>query len=201
MIPVEITKPVEEKVETIDYEKFVGSHSPFAPLILIIEDDLETAKVIERHLKDKEFKLLISQTGKDGVLNAKKYHPDLILLDIFLPDKSGWEVLRELKSDVLTKSIPVVICSIQKEINRAFSLGAIEYLEKPVSVQKLQSLINTIKEKFAIKDKIVAIDDDVSVLQKIEKILSKSGYEVECFDDPELALRKLKEKISSFNNT
>lgn len=196
VIPVEITKPVEEKVETIDYEKFVGSHSPFAPLILIIEDDLETAKVIERHLKDKEFKLLISQTGKDGVLNAKKYHPDLILLDIFLPDKSGWEVLRELKSDVLTKSIPVVICSIQKEINRAFSLGAIEYLEKPVSVQKLQSLINTIKEKFAIKDKIVAIDDDVSVLQKIEKILSKSGYEVECFDDPELALRKLKEKKS-----
>lgn len=194
VIPVEVVGVSEVKKEFVATEKIIGSSSPYAPLILIIEDDLETAKIIERHLKDREYKLLISQTAKDGFLNAKKYHPDLILLDIFLPDKSGWEVLKELKSDVLTKSIPVVICSIQKEIKKAFSLGAIDYLEKPVSVQKLQNLINSLKDKFSIKDKIVVIDDDINVLQRIEKILVKNGFEVECFDSPELALQKIKEK-------
>lgn len=197
IIPVEVVPTPETKKEQPISEQILGSTSPYAPLILIIEDDLETAKIIERHLKDREFKLLISQTAKDGFLNAKRYHPDLILLDIFLPDKSGWEVLKELKSDVLTKSIPVVICSIQKEINKAFSLGAIDYLEKPVSVQKLQNLIQNLKDKFSIKDKIIVVDDDVNVLQRIEKILVKNGFDVECFDDPELALKKLKEKKSA----
>lgn len=196
VIPVEIVKTIEKVAEKFEFEKLTGSTSPFAPLILIIEDDLEIAKLIERHLKHKEFKLLISQTAKDGFLNAKKYHPDLILLDIFLPDKSGWEVLRELKTDVLTKSIPVVICSVLKEVDKAFSLGAIDYLEKPVSIQKLQNVIKSIKEKFSITNRIVVVDDDVKVLQNVERILVKTGYDVECFDDPELALKKVKEKKS-----
>lgn len=194
VIPVEVVGVTKIQEEAAVTEKIIGSTSPYAPLILIIEDDLEIAKLIERHLKNEEYKLLISQTAKDGFLNAKKYHPDLILLDIFLPDKSGWEILRELKSDVLTKSIPVVICSIQKEIDKVFSLGAVDYLEKPVSVQKLQNLINSLKEKFSIKDKIIVVDDDINVLQRVEKILVKNGFEVESFDDSELALKKIKER-------
>ncbi len=193
IIPVEITKRVEAGVEEIEKGKIIGSKSEFAPLILIIEDDLSTARQIERHLKDKDFKLIISQTARDGFLNAKKYHPDLILLDIFLPDKSGWEVLKELKSDVVTKAIPVVICSIQPEVNKAFSLGAIEYFEKPINVQKLQKLIKSLESKFSISDKIVVVDDDVNVLQRIDHVLTKNGYQVMCFDDPEIALKKLKE--------
>ncbi len=193
VIPFEVVKTIEETKEFEELERTAELKSPYIPLILIIEDDLETAKIIERHLKAKEYRFLISQTGKDGVENAKRYQPDLILLDIFLPDKSGWEVLKELKSDVLTKSIPVVICSIQKEINKAFSLGAVEYLEKPVNVQKLQNLIKNIKEKFSIKDKIIVVDDDVKVLQRIEQILIKNGFEARCFDNPELALKKIKE--------
>ncbi|MCR4417347.1 MAG: response regulator [Ignavibacteria bacterium] len=194
VIPVEVVQVEKIEKAKVETEKFLGSTSPYAPLILIIEDNLETARIIERHLKEKEFKLLISQTAKDGISNAKKYHPDLILLDIFLPDKSGWEVLRELKSDVVTKSIPVVICSIQKEINKAFSLGAIDYLEKPINVKQLQSLLIGIKEKFPIGNKIFVVDDDHNTLRRLDQILSKNGYEAECFDDPELALKKLKEK-------
>ncbi len=194
VIPVEVVQLEKVEKVKVETEKFIGSVSPFAPLILIIEDDLETARIIERHLKEKEFKLLISQTAKDGIANAQKYHPDLILLDIFLPDRSGWEVLRELKSNVITKSIPVVICSIQKEINKAFSLGAIDYLEKPINVKKLQSLLSGIKEKFPIGNKIFVIDDDVNTLRRVDQVLTKNGYETECFNDPEIALKKLNEK-------
>ena len=194
VIPVEVVSPEKVEKPKLESEKFLGSTSPYAPLILIIEDDLETARIIERHLKEKEFKLLISQTAKDGITNAYKYHPDLILLDIFLPDKSGWEVLRDLKSNVVTKSIPVVICSIQKEIKKAFSLGAIEYLEKPINVKKLQNLLTQIKDKFATGNKILIIDDDVNILRRLDQVLSKAGYETDCYDDPEIALQKLKER-------
>ena len=194
VIPVEVVPSEIVEGEKVEPGKFFGSTSPFAPLILIIEDDLETARIIERHLAAKEFKLIISQTAKDGILNAQKYHPDLILLDIFLPDINGWEALRELKSNVITKAIPVVVCSIKREINKAYSLGAIEYLEKPINVKKLQNLLNSIKSKFSIGNKIFVIDDDVNTLRRVDQILTMAGYETDCFDNPEIALKKLKEK-------
>lgn len=194
IIPFEVVEKTKIKEIEIEAEEFLGSTSPFAPLILIIEDDLETVKVIQKSLQYKEFKLLISQTGQDGIKNAKKYHPDLILLDIFLPDKSGWEILTELKSNVLTKSIPVVICSIHKEVNKAFSLGAIDYFEKPINAKKLQGLINDIKSKFNIGNRIFVVDDDLNILRRLEQMLSKSGFHTECFNNPQMALNKLKEK-------
>ena len=192
-MPVEIAHLIEEEVSTVKLEEILGSTKSKAPLVLVIEDDLQTAKIFEKHLKSKEFKLILSQTARDGLKNAKRYHPDLIILDIFLPDKNGWELLKDLKTDVTTRSIPVVICSIQQEANKAYSLGAIEYLEKPISPKKLESLIKTIKENFTIKDKIVVIDDDINILNRIDNILIKHGYKSECFENPELALNKILE--------
>lgn len=192
IIPVVVSEVVEKlEVET---DKFTAFKDKSALLVLVIEDDLETAKLFEKYLHSKDYKLLISQTAKDGLINAKKYHPDLILLDILLPDKSGWELLRELKTDVVTKSIPVIICSIQKDINRAFSLGAIDILEKPINVNKLQQVIQNLKISFDKTDRIVVVDDDVNILKRIDQILTSHNYNCECYNDPVIALSKLQDK-------
>lgn len=193
VIPVEITRPTKEKEEisTIKIEEIIGAESPRAPLILIIEDDLEIAKLFEHHFKQKEFKMIISQSAADGLRNAIKYHPDLILLDIFLSDKSGWELLREIKSDVRLKSIPVIICSVERDLNKAYNLGAIDYLEKPVSVKKLEELVTNIKKSYVLNERIVCVDDDINTLNRLDKILTKYDLTTECFDDPEIALKKL----------
>lgn len=193
IIPVVVSEPVE-KFEIENKEETPGLKEKTPLLVLIVEDDLETAKMFEKYLLSKDFRLLISQTARDGLLNARKYYPDLILLDILLPDRSGWELLRELKTDVVTKSIPVVICSVQKDINRSISRGAVDILEKPINVKKLQEVIQNLRLSFELTDKIVVIDDDVNVLKRMDQILTSHNYNCECFNDPEIALAKLQDK-------
>ncbi len=83
------------------------------PVVLVIEDNASTTSLLTRYLEKDGYQVLISNHGEDGILKAKFYRPDAILLEILLPGKmDGWEVLRSLKSSSLTKDIPVIVCSV-----------------------------------------------------------------------------------------
>ena len=87
---------------------------------------------MERHLNRAGYKVILADGGKSGIEIARKQNPDAIVLDILMPEFDGWSVLRALKAGPLTRGIPVVMASILDERNRGFSLGAADYLSKPV---------------------------------------------------------------------
>jgi PAS domain S-box-containing protein len=111
------------------------------PKILVVDDEPNIAQLF-RHLLEKEGHIVvITGRGLDVLPLAQRERPDLILLDLILPDADGLVVLSQLKQDPVTKAIPVVVTSIVDEKERGLGLGAAEYLVKPVSDQQLLSSI------------------------------------------------------------
>lgn len=101
--------------------------------ILSIEDDAFLSSLVSGKLIESGFSVITAGTGHDGLLKAKSEKPNLILLDVMLPDMGGFEILEKLKADPETSSIPVIILSNlggRDEIERGVALGASSYLIK-----------------------------------------------------------------------
>jgi len=112
--------------------------------ILIVEDEEVLSRVMSEKLKNGGYKTEIANDGAEALLMAKKFKPDLILLDLLLPKKNGFEVLRDLKKDGSLKDIPVIVLSNldqDEDIKQAMTSGAVDYFVKS------QHPINEIIEK------------------------------------------------------
>ncbi len=109
--------------------------------ILVIDDESQIRKLLEITLESNDFKVIQAETGKQGVLLAANHSPDLILLDLGLPDKSGHEILNELRT-WYTKSIIILsVIDQEEDIVKALDNGATDYLTKPFRNAELMARI------------------------------------------------------------
>jgi len=102
--------------------------------ILVVDDEADVAKVIQIRLTANGYEVLSACDGPEGLELAQKEKPDLILLDILMPDMDGFQTLEKLKRDSQTKSIPVIMLTAQSQLNdvtKATNLGAEDYIVKP----------------------------------------------------------------------
>lgn len=150
---------------------------PGRPTILLIEDSIEAIKLLKILLEQNGYSVAIAKNGLEGIQKAKELKPFAIVLDIMLPQKSGWDVLKKLKADEDTNHIPVIIVSIVEEKNIGFSLGALDYFVKPIDGKKLIERINSL-EKAKEEKTILAIDDDPIVLKYLTNILENANFKV-----------------------
>jgi CheY-like chemotaxis protein/anti-sigma regulatory factor (Ser/Thr protein kinase) len=111
---------------------------------LIVEDSETAAKQVARYLAEQGTAAYIHPCGEGTVQAALRCRPDVIILDLLLPNVSGWEVLQELKANPATQQIPVLVVSVVDERSNALALGASEYLLKPFNRQGLQSALSKI---------------------------------------------------------
>jgi DNA-binding response OmpR family regulator len=115
--------------------------------ILIIEDEATLQRALSEFLTLEEFEVVNSLDGESGVELAKKEKPDLILLDIILPKKDGYEVIDDLKENKETKDIPIILLTnleTSENVNKAFEKGVTTYLVK--SDYKLEEVVKKIKD-------------------------------------------------------
>jgi DNA-binding response OmpR family regulator len=108
--------------------------------ILVIEDDDIVARTIERSLRGEEFRILITNSGVEGLKAARRRTPDLVILDIIMPGMDGYTVCREMRSDPLLSEIPILFLTakIKDEDKIAgFKAGADDYLSKPFNIDEL----------------------------------------------------------------
>lgn len=108
--------------------------------VLVIEDEPDVAELLAYNLQSAGYEPFVSGTGHEGIRLGQEVHPDIVLLDLMLPDMPGMQVCRTLKSLPATKDIPVVIVSARgEEIDRVvgFEVGADDYIVKPYSVREL----------------------------------------------------------------
>ena len=121
--------------------------------ILMIDDDPDMLEILGLLLKVNGHRPITALGGKEGLDIARKEPPDVILLDIMMPDIDGFEVLRRLKLDMSTEKIPVILVTAvsgQALIDKAMSLGAEGYVTKPYTRNQLMSLINEVSSTAAV---------------------------------------------------
>jgi len=141
--------------------------------LLIVEDDHKFAKIVQDLAKQKEFKTLVAHNGRNGLTLAKQYTPQAVILDLNLPDMSGWEVLAYLKGSADLRHIPVHIMSAYDETLDAYKRGAIGYLTKPVQAEGLEKSFNTIESFITRPIKtLLLVEDNATLRHSVTKLLA-----------------------------
>ena len=180
----------EEQIEEEDFEN--PEIQKGDEYILLVDDDTATHDVVKRAIKKEGHTVFSCFDGDEGIEQARKVEPKLILLDVLMPGRDGWSVLKELKKDKKLKNIPVVITSVLNEESLASSLGADDYMKKPID---RTFFLNIVKRYITEKDqKVLIVDDDENTRDLLNKILNNEGYLSIDAKNGEDALERVKEK-------
>ena len=146
--------------------------------VLVVEDNRQFSDLLAFYLR-REGYIPVQYYNGVGVLDhARRLKPALVTLDVMLPDLDGWDVLRALKSDPLTKDIPVLVISVLENSELAFSLGAVDYLIKPVRRDDLHRVLGQLAAP-ALPDrgvKVLVVDDDPGVVLLLRRMLPAGRY-------------------------
>lgn len=103
------------------------------PTVLLVDDNPDTLRLLRRYLNGSALRPVDASNGQQALELARQVRPKAIVLDVMMPNQDGWEILQALKHDGDTEAIPVVICSVLQQRELARSLGAADFLEKPIS--------------------------------------------------------------------
>ncbi|MBT3187479.1 MAG: GAF domain-containing protein [Anaerolineae bacterium] len=139
-------------------------------IILAIDDDEDVIHLYQRYLNTQGYLVIPLTEPQKAVERAKELKPYAITLDIMMPGYDGWQVLQDLKSDPETQNFPTIICSIVEDTKKGYSLGATDYLLKPIIGDDLLGSLSRINKGGEIHE-ILLIDDNPDNLRFLEKLL------------------------------
>jgi len=150
--------------------------------ILIVEDDLDVAEMLNAYFRVQGYEVFTVNWGEDGVRAAQTVSPDLIILDIRLPDIDGYEVARRVRSDRRTNEIPIIFLTEKRErIDRlqGFEVGADDYITKPFDVQELRLRVrNSLKRvsQGSLTNPVSGLPEGPLVEERLSDVIHKSGW-------------------------
>lgn len=166
--------------------------------ILIIEDDRDIADLIAHHLTTEKIPHEIVHNGAAGLAKARRILPDLILLDLMLPDMGGLEICRALKGDAKTAHIPIILVTAKgEEIDRVvgFEMGADDYMTKPFSPRELLLRVKAVLKRTLQKNSQEKSSEEGKQFGKLW--IDPVRYEVKV-DKKEIKLTPLEFKLLKF---
>jgi signal transduction histidine kinase/DNA-binding response OmpR family regulator len=147
-------------------------------LIMCIDDDPGVITLYKRYLEKQNYRVIGVTDPTKAVEEARRVLPYAITLDVMMPRKDGWDVLADLKKTPEISNTPILVCSIVQDKTRGFSLGAADYLVKPITEDELRHALERISRDKPI-NKILVVDDEPSALQLLKRILeSQPQYKV-----------------------
>jgi signal transduction histidine kinase/CheY-like chemotaxis protein len=159
------------------------------PLILVVDDDETVRELVARHLERAGFAVVTARGGQEGLRLVRELRPAAVTLDVVMPDLDGWTVLAAIKGDPALAAIPVVVISIVDQKNRGYTLGAADYLVKPVDRNKLVETLTRICG--AATGHVLLVDDDEVVRRGIRQALEPIGWTVTEAENGQVAVASL----------
>lgn len=175
--------PIEEEVaaeQLVDDDVPVLFEEPVqaSKLVLCVEDDEGVITLFRRYLSKRGYQVVGLTDPARVVDEARRLSPHAITLDVMMPGKNGWQVIQELKNDPVTRHIPVIMCSIIAEKDRGMSLGAADYLIKPVIEEDLLMALDRLDRETG-HHLVLLIDDQMEHRQLLRRMIENvDGYEV-----------------------
>ena len=113
--------------------------------VLIIDDNEGLVDLLHHYISANVYQVYTAHNGVEGLKIASNLHPDAIIMDLMMPDMDGWELLQHLRTQVDTRNIPVIICSVIHDPELAYSLGADDFIAKPVNKDQILSALKKLE--------------------------------------------------------
>ena len=145
-------------------------------LVVLVDDDVAMHDLIKRTISKLNLTLLGATNSEKGMELIREVKPKLILLDVLMPGRDGWSLLKECKTDKDLKDIPVIMISQLNQSNLASSLGANDYLTKPIDRTHFINTLKRIMGTDTQNQKVLVIDDDKDVRELLSRLLKDAGY-------------------------
>jgi signal transduction histidine kinase/CheY-like chemotaxis protein len=171
-------------------EARAGRHGGGGGTVLVIDDERATHELLERELGARGYRVVHASGGREGLRLARERRPDVVTLDVIMPEMDGWAVLRELKADPALRDIPVVLVTILGDREMGYALGAADYLTKPVEAEALLRAVG----RFRAGDggaEVLVVDDDAGTRELLRRTLAREGWAVAEAADGREALARL----------
>jgi K+-sensing histidine kinase KdpD/CheY-like chemotaxis protein len=162
--------------------------------ILVVDDEAHIRELLNQELGEAGYKVLVAKNGRDAIEKIRKQRPDLVILDVMMPEMNGFDVAAVLKNDPATMDIPIIILSIVQDKERGFRLGVDRYLTKPIDTELLFREIGTLLEQGKSKKKVMVVDEDASTVKTLAQVLHTRGYHVVEANGLELVEKAVSEK-------
>ena len=173
-IPKKVIDPkkVKDQIEEVIVSEDSSNFS-----VLVIDDDPNAQNLMKKFLKKENYNVLQATSGPAGLDLAAKHLPDLITLDVMMPEMDGWEVLTALQNNETTKNIPVIMLTMTNESDIGYSLGATDYLTKPVDWKNLSKILKK-HEIETDSQSILIVEDDEITRDMLTKSLETNDFKV-----------------------
>jgi signal transduction histidine kinase/CheY-like chemotaxis protein len=161
-------------------------------IVLVIDDEQDMRDLLRSYLSKTGYQVATAASGEEGLALAKKLRPHAITLDVRMPDMDGWTVLAKLKADPELADVPVVILSIEEDKETGYSLGAADYLSKPVNRGQLVQVLH--KHHFREDFNVMVIDDNPVNRDLTSAMVHKMGGKVTTAEHGKAALALLEQQ-------
>jgi len=161
-------------------------------LVLVIDDDPLVRKLIENYLTKVGYQVALAASGAEGLRLAHKLRPNAITLDVMMAEMDGWEVLIRLKADAELAHIPVIMMTMLEDKDLGYSLGASEYLIKPVSREHLNKILRKYRTE-STPSVVMVVEDDEVTREMIVRMLRKVGWRTMEAENGKKALEGLRQ--------
>lgn len=158
--------------------------------VLIVDDEEAARAAAAKILREQGYEVILASDAESGLRLAREQSPDAVILDVIMPERDGWSMLREMKADPVLCETPVILATIVADREMGLAFGAVEHLIKPVDPVKLVTTLETIangKEK-----DVLIVDDDAATRNLFRRILIREGWHVREASDGSRALSQLK---------
>jgi CheY-like chemotaxis protein len=160
--------------------------------VLVIDDDPSACELMTRSLSKEGFRVLTAGGGVDGLRLAREFKPHVITLDVLMPGMDGWEVLKMLKADPVLHTIPVIMITMADDRSTGYSLGASDYLTKPIDREKLADSVRRYRSG---GQAVLLVEDDDDTREMMARVLGGDGWTVRQAENGRVALDSVAQVI------
>jgi CheY-like chemotaxis protein len=162
--------------------------------ILVVDDDDSIRSLLRQELGDAGYVVREATNGKEALELVREVKPDLVILDIMMPEMNGFDVAAILKNDPQTMDIPIIVLSIVQDKARGMRVGVDRYLTKPIDTGQLFTDVGNLLVQGKSRKRVMVVDEDQVTIRTLSDVLEAKGYQVVESDGKELVEKAIETK-------